>query len=174
MRDKPFPSGPSTSPIDPNSPSLDPNLPTPSPATNGSRERDPNEGGFPLRTSAALVLVAILLFAAQLGFSDGAQPRIAPLPIGMVPVTAGVILLLAGLAWGLIAGNGGYRLAVGVALLGTALTSFGLMFATVGGGFGGRRPDVSVNEIAFALGVLVWLVAVVFGARSLRAAALRP
>ena len=73
-----------------------------------------------MRVSAALVLLAIALFGLQLGFSDGALPHIAALPIGMIPITSGVLALILGLIWGLIIGNGHYRAAIGLAILGTA------------------------------------------------------
>lgn len=123
-----------------------------------------------MRVSGALVLLGILLFGFQVGFSDGVVPRIAPLPIGVLPLQIGAVALLLGLVWGLITGSAEYRVAIGLAILGTAFIFFGITLVTTGG----FSPDVSTdemtlsgNEMAVLLGGLMWLVAVVIGAHAL-------
>jgi hypothetical protein len=119
-----------------------------------------------MRVSAGLILSALLLFGIQFGFSDGTEPNILPLPIGMVPLTLGATALLAGLVIGLVFGNGLYRAAIGLALLGTAFAIVAFQLMVIGGA--GRRPLLTVNEIALIAAALTWLLALVVGARALR------
>jgi hypothetical protein len=122
-----------------------------------------------MRASAAFVLVGLLLLVAQVAFSDGATPRLVALPIGMLPVTLGGSLLLVGLVLGLFLGNGSYRGAVALGFVGTLLFLSGLLFLGFGGGYVKHPPLLRSNEVAVILGLLVWVVALVLGARALRA-----
>ena len=119
-----------------------------------------------MRASAGLVVVGLLAVLFQVAFSEGAEPHITGLPIGVVPITMGVILVPIGLLLGLVHGNARYRTAVVLAVLGTALVAFPLLFVTSGAP--GRRPAFSLNEIAFWGGLLLWLGALVVGAMALR------
>jgi hypothetical protein len=118
-----------------------------------------------MRTSAALIAAALLLVAIQIGFSDGTTPVIAALPIGMLPLTAGLLALVAGVVLGLVLGSKRYRLAMLLALFGTALALFAFTFMTIGGP--GTRSGMSVNEIAFIGAVVSWLAALVLAVSAL-------
>jgi hypothetical protein len=119
-----------------------------------------------MRASADLVVVGLLAWLFQFLFSDGAQPSIIGLPIGLVPGTIGAVLIAVGLLLGLIVGNALYRGAVLLALLGTALAVYGVTFFTIGGP--GPRPAISDNEIGLWGGLVLWLGALIVGAQALR------
>jgi len=86
------------------------------------------------RLSAITIAAGLLSLAAQVMFSDGAQPRLVPLPIGSVPVLAGMILLPLGIGLGLLVGSGRYRAAMLLAVLSSviALGAIQVPFRTPG------------------------------------------
>lgn len=120
-----------------------------------------------MRASALLVVLGILLIGFQVGFSDGTEPNILPLAIGMWPVTAGLAALLAGLCVGLAGGTMRYRLAVMLGMVGTLSAAFGLLLIY------SRDPSVpppilTINDAALILGGLLWLLAIGLGVSELR------
>jgi hypothetical protein len=122
-----------------------------------------------MRTSASLLVLALGLLAFQVAFSDGAVPRIAPLPIGMAPVAGGLVALAAGLLIGLVAGSARYRSAIFFAVCGTGCVFSGITSIATGGLR--PRPALSSNEIAVLVGAGLWLLAIVVGASAIRRAA---
>ncbi len=118
-----------------------------------------------MRASASLVVIGLGLVAFQVAFSNGAVPRIAPLPIGIVPVAVGSLALLAGMVLGLAVDDARYRTASLAAWLGSACIFFAIIFVTTGGP--GRRPALTINEIALLAGAVMWLVALVLGASAI-------
>lgn len=116
-----------------------------------------------MRWSARLVALGLVLLAAQVAFSDGAQPNIVSLPIGMWPLALGSPALIGGLLVGLLGGTARYRLAALAALLGTFFAGFGLLFLTTSG-------SSTINDIALMLAVVSWAGAIAIGISALRRA----
>jgi hypothetical protein len=105
--------------------------------------------------SALLTVLGLVLVVVQVAFSDGARPNVVSLPIGMVPITIAMILLLVGPFIGLATGNARFRLASALALAGSATFAAGVMLL---GGDG--RPLMLV-------GTALWLLAIVLGTAGL-------
>jgi hypothetical protein len=120
-----------------------------------------------MRLSAGLIGCALLLFGIQAGFSDGAEPAILPLPIGVAPVAIGAVVLLAGFLVGVVYGSFRYRVALALGMLGFVFATVGAMYLTIGGP--GRRPLLTINEATVIAAVVLWLLALVVGVRALAA-----
>ena len=121
-----------------------------------------------MRWSAGLVTVGLVLLVLQVSFSDGAVPIIVSLPIGIWPLVGGLASVGAGLLLGLVGGTPRYRAAALLALLGTFLAAFGLLFIH------SRNPSApapafTVNDGALVLAAVAWGSAIAIGLNALRA-----
>jgi hypothetical protein len=120
-----------------------------------------------MRWSASLVILGLLLVGCQVAFSDGAEPRLVALPIGMWPVTGGLLSLGVGLFLGLLRGTLRYRAAAALAVLGTFLAAYAFLFvhsrdATA------SAPLLTENVIALMAALVTWAVAIFLGFTALR------
>ena len=121
-----------------------------------------------MRTSAALVILACVLFVAQLVFGGGAGFHVPGVPVGMVPLALGAVLLPLGFIVGLVRGNAQYRRAVLLAMLGTVLVAFSLQVGTTGaGGFGQLTSSPGIGEIALLGATAAWALALVVAGRTM-------
>jgi hypothetical protein len=91
--------------------------------------------------------------ASQVAFSDGARPNLLSLPIGMMPVTLGVLLLPVGLLLGVIHGNPRFRAGT-ICILGAAL----LLFMAIQTPFGAARVGLVASLGAGAVGLALCLL----------------
>jgi hypothetical protein len=107
-----------------------------------------------MRVSAGLIVSGLVLFAIQILFSDGTRPNLISLPIGMVPLTAGLFALALGIGVGMIRGTALYRWAMIAATLGTLLFFYVLL-------------SLFPLWAMFAAAVALWVFALVLGGAAL-------
>jgi hypothetical protein len=117
-----------------------------------------------VRLSATLIGIGLVLVAIQAAGSNRG-PLMDVIP-GLQALTAGLIALAAGIIVGAVRGTRPYRIAMLLALLGSAFVAFGVLFMTIGGP--GRRPTITVNEASLLAGAAVWMVAVVLAVQAIR------
>jgi hypothetical protein len=120
-----------------------------------------------MRSSASLVVLGLVLLGCQVAFSDGAEPHLVALPIGMWPANVGLLSLGIGLFLGLLGGTARYRSAVALALLGTFLAAFAVLFLSFTNP-SAPAPVITVNDVAFLLALVTWAVAIYVGFTALR------
>jgi hypothetical protein len=123
-------------------------------------------GGSSVRGSAAIVALGLVLLGAVVLLNG---TGLVPNRILIVLAWASPISIFGGLLIGIVLGTRRYRIAVALALLGTGLLIFGVMFVTTGGPGAISGPTVRPQEVAFWSGTGLWIVALVIGAAALRA-----
>ena len=108
-----------------------------------------------MQASAVLIAIGAGLIGLQLFW----PLRLEPIGlISMAPLTAGAVVLAAGLIVGLSRGNTLYQRAIGLGILGIALAVYGLGYATSGQP-GVPPPEIRPSLVIFLGGIGVCVLA---------------